>query len=304
MNSPRVAYIGLGAMGLPMARNIHKAGFPLSVWNRNLAKSAEFSSDGATVAATPSDAAAAADIIFMCLPAAEEVRDMLAREDGIFAGARNGSIVIDCSTIDPKSSKEMAAQCATRGIDFLEAPLSGGTIGAKNGTLTLMIGGDAAVLERARPVLQVVGKNLFHVGGAGAGQTVKLCNQMIFAAQMVAVAEAFALIDDAGIDPVLATKIFSVSTADCSAVRGRVPVAGVQPDAPASHDYEPGFATKWMAKDLKLVEDLARDSNRAVMQGAVNHQMMRLAMSAGYAEKDLSILGVVLREQIRKRPTS
>jgi 3-hydroxyisobutyrate dehydrogenase len=280
-----------------MASNIRKAGFPLSVWNRNAAKSAILESQGASVAATPSDAVREADIILMCLPAAEEVRDMLARNDGVFAGARRGSILIDCSTIDPKSSRDIAASCAARGIGFLEAPLSGGTIGAKNGTLTLMIGGDADLVERARPVLQTVGKNLFHVGGAGAGQTIKLCNQMIFAAQMVAVSEAFAIIDDAGIDPKLATQIFSVSTADCTAIRGRVPVPGVQPDAPASHDFEPGFATKWMAKDLKLVEELARDSNRPVVQSALNHQLMRLAMRAGFAEKDLSILGLVLRDQ-------
>jgi len=282
-----------------MAANILKAGFPLAVWNRTAAKSAEAAHLGASVAATPSEAARDADVVLLCLPAAEEVRDVLTREDGIFASARRGTIVVDCSTIDPASSRDVAARCAARGLDFLEAPLSGGTIGAKNGTLTLMIGGDAAVLERARPVLEAVGKNLFHVGGPGAGQTVKLCNQMIFAAQMVAVAEAFALLDDAGIDPALATRIFSTSTADCTVVRGRIPVPGVQPEAPPSNGWEPGFATKWMAKDLKLAEELARDTNRPVVQTAVNHQLMRLAMLAGYAEKDLSALGLVLREQRR-----
>ena len=291
----RVAFVGLGAMGLPMAQNIARAGFPLTVWNRTAATARPVAELGAAVAASPKEAAEAADVTLLCLPSSPEVGEILERADGVLAGAARGSIVVDCSTIDPQASRGFAARCAERGVDFLEAPLSGGTIGATNGTLTLMIGGDAAVLERARPVLQAVGKNLFHVGGAGAGQTVKLCNQMIFAAQMVAVAEAYTLLGDSGIDPKLATEIFSVSTADCTAVRGRVPVAGVQPNAPASNDWKPGFATEWMAKDLHLVEELARSLTRFVPQAALNHQMMRLTMEAGHAKRDLSIVGDVLK---------
>lgn len=290
----RVAFIGLGAMGLPMAKNIARAGFALTVWNRTAAVAQGVAELGATVASSPRDAAAAADVILLCLPTGLEVGDVLERSDGVLAGAARGSIVVDCSTIDPQASRGFAARCAQSVVDFLEAPLSGGTIGATNGTLTLMIGGDAAVLERARPVLQAVGKNLFHVGGPGAGQTVKLCNQMIFAAQMVAVAEAYTLLGDTGIDPKLATEIFMVSTADCVAVRGRVPVPGVQPGAPPSNDWTPGFATEWMAKDLHLVEELARSLTRFVPQAALNHQMMRLTMEAGHAKRDLSIVGDVL----------
>ncbi len=282
-------------MGLPMAKNIARAGIPLTVWNRTASVADGVVELGAVAATSPRDAAAAADVTLLCLPASAEVGDVLTRPDGVLAGAARGSIVVDCSTIDPESSRRFARMCAEHGVDFLEAPLSGGTIGATNGTLTLMIGGDAAVVERARPVLQAVGKNLFHVGGPGAGQTVKLCNQMIFAAQMVAVAEAYTLLGDAGIDPKLATDIFTVSTADCNAVRGRVPVAGVQPSAPASNDWKPGFATEWMAKDLHLVEELARGLNRFVPQAALNHQMMRLTMEAGHAKRDLSIVGEVLK---------
>jgi L-serine 3-dehydrogenase (NAD+) len=290
----RVAFVGLGAMGLPMARNIARAGFPLTVWNRTAATAASVVELGATLAASPQEAAAAADITLLCLPSSPQVAEILERPDGVLAGATPGSIIVDCSTIDPEASKGFAARCAEHGVNFLEGPLSGGTIGATNGTLTLMLGGDAEVVERARPVLQTVGKNLFHVGGPGAGQTVKLCNQMIFAAQMVAVAEAFTLLADTGIDPQLATEIFSVSTADCTAVRGRIPVPGVQPNAPASNDWKPGFATEWMAKDLHLAEELARGLSRFVPQTALNHQMMRLTIEAGYAKQDLSIVGKVL----------
>jgi L-serine 3-dehydrogenase (NAD+) len=293
-SSLRVAFVGLGAMGLPMAKNLARAGFPLTVWNRTAATAASVVELGASAADTPANAAAAADVTLLCLPSSPEVHDILTRPDGVLAGAARGSIVIDCSTIDPQASRGFSALCAEHGVDFLEAPLSGGTIGATNGTLTLMIGGDAAVLERARPALQAVGKNLFHVGGPGAGQTVKLCNQMIFAAQVVAVSEAYTLLGDAGIDAALATEIFSVSTADCTAVRGRVPVAGVQPNAPASNNWKPGFATEWMAKDLHLVEELARSLTRFVPQAALNHQLMRLTMEAGYAKQDLSVLGEVL----------
>jgi 3-hydroxyisobutyrate dehydrogenase len=277
-----------------MAKNIARAGFALTVWNRTASVADAVVELGATAASSPRDAAAAADVTLLCLPSSPEVGDVLERADGVLAGAARGSIVVDCSTIDPQASRGFAARCAEHGVDFLEAPLSGGTIGATNGTLTLMIGGAAAVVDRARPVLQAVGKNLFHVGGPGAGQTVKLCNQMIFAAQVVAVSEAYTLLGDAGIDAALATEIFSVSTADCSAVRGRVPVAGVQPNAPASNDWKPGFATEWMAKDLHLAEELARSLTRFVPQAALNHQLMRLTMEAGHAKRDLSILGQVL----------
>ncbi|GAC1541791.1 MAG: 3-hydroxyisobutyrate dehydrogenase [Vulcanimicrobiaceae bacterium] len=289
-----VAFLGLGAMGLPMAENLLRAGFALTVWNRTPSRADGIVERGARRAASPADAAAGADVVLLCVPSSGDVRSLLERPDGIFAGARTGTTIVDCSTIDPNASREFHEAATARGLRFLEAPLSGGTVGAKNATLTLMVGGDGAVLERVRPVLSAVGRNLFHLGGPGAGQTTKLCNQMIFAAQMVAVAEAYTLLADGGIDPVLATDVFRASTADCVAVRGRVPVSGVQPEAPASNGWQPGFATEWMAKDLALVEALARTTMRPVFQAAVNHQLMRLTMRAGYRGLDVSAVGEVL----------
>lgn len=295
-DTPHVAFLGLGAMGHPMAQNLLGAGFALTVWNRTAARADDLVALGARRAERPCDAAYAAEVVFLCLPSSDDVRSLLERPDGIFTGARPGTTVVDCSTIDPNASREFHRAAAERGLRFLEAPLSGGTVGAKNATLTLMIGGDAEALERVRPVLSAVGRNLFHLGGPGAGQTTKLCNQMIFAAQMVAVAEAYTLLADAAIDPALATDVFCASTADCVAVRGRVPVAGVQPGAPASNGWEPGFATEWMAKDLALAEGLARATTRPVLQASLNHQLMRLTMRAGYRRLDLSALGKVLVE--------
>jgi 3-hydroxyisobutyrate dehydrogenase len=170
----RVAFLGLGAMGLPMAHNILRAGFPLTVWNRTPAKAEPLRAAGATVAATPAVAAATADVVLACLPTQDEVHDILTRPDGVLAAATLPATFVDTSTIDPAASQRLIALCAERGVDMIEAPLSGGTVGAIAGSLTMMIGGNGAVLERLRPLLASMAKNIFHVGGPGMGQTLKL----------------------------------------------------------------------------------------------------------------------------------
>lgn len=294
----RVAFLGLGAMGMPMSRNLLKAGFPLTVWNRTAEKAQRLAAEGAAVAGTPDDAARAADVVLLCLPTQVEVRDVLLREDGVLAGIAPGKTIVDTSTIDPTASAELIAQCATRGIAMLEAPLSGGTIGAEAGTLTMMIGGERAALERVRPVLEAMGKNLFYVGGPGAGQTLKLCNQLIAGAQTVALAEAYAILDAAGIDAKLATDVFSVSTANCVAIQQRVPVPGVLPNAPASNGWKPGFATEWMAKDLFLVQAYARALAVPVAQTATNLQILEQSVQEGYGKLDQSVIGKVLIDRV------
>ena len=283
-------------MGAPMARNILRGGFPLVVWNRTATKTHDLRDAGAGVAATPAEAARGADVVMVCVPSSPEVHALLTRSDGILAGIERGKAIVDCSTIAPTASIEHHRLCADRGVDMLEAPLSGGTVGATNGTLTLMVGGDAGVLERVRPVLSAVGKNIFHLGPPGAGQAVKLCNNLIFAAQIVATAEAYALLVRAGLDPAKATEVFAVSTADCTAVRQRVPVAGVQPGAPASNAWAPGFATEWMAKDLHLTEEYAKSLGVPVLQTALDHQMLRIAMALGFAKLDLSVVGKMVQD--------
>jgi 3-hydroxyisobutyrate dehydrogenase len=292
----RVAFLGLGAMGAPMARNLLRAGFTVTVWNRTASRAEAFREVGAEPAPTPADAARGVDVVMLCVPSSPEVHDLLTRADGILAGISPGATIVDCSTIAPSAAIEHYRLCKERGVDILEAPLSGGTVGATAGTLTLMVGGDADVLERVRPVLAAVGKNIFYLGPPGAGQTVKLCNNLIFAAQIVAVAEAYALLLRAGVDVRKATDAFSVSTADCTAVRQRVPVAGVQPQAPASNAWAPGFATEWMAKDLALAEDYAKSLGVAVLQTALDQQVLRIAMQAGYAKLDLSVVGKMLQD--------
>ena len=296
----RVAFLGLGAMGLPMAEHVFAAGFPLTVWNRTPQKADGLVAAGAVRAATPRDAAQNADVVLTCLPTQDEVRDVLQRPDGLFAGFARGAAFVDTSTIDPSASKELIAQCAERGVDMIEAPLSGGTIGAKSGTLTMMIGGDAAVLERVRPVLESMAKNIFHVGGPGMGQTLKLCNQMIAGAQTIALAEAYAILHAAGVDAKLATDVFAVSTANCVAIQQRVPVPGVLPNSPATNGWKPGFATEWMAKDLFLAQTFARSLDLPVAQTAANLQCFEQSMQAGYRKLDQSIFGKVLIDAVDK----
>jgi 3-hydroxyisobutyrate dehydrogenase-like beta-hydroxyacid dehydrogenase len=220
------------------------------------------------------------------------------RDDGVLTGMTRGKILVDTSTIDPGSSAELIALAGERGVAMIEAPLSGGTVGAQAGTLTMMIGGDPSVLERVRPVLSAMAKNIFYVGGPGAGQTLKLCNQMIAAAQTVALAESYSVLHAAGIDAKLATDVFAVSSANCVAIQQRVPVPGIQPHGPASNDWKPGFATEWMAKDLFLVQQLAKTLNTPLVQTAANFQLLQDAMQAGYAKLDQSVLGKVMIDRI------
>ena len=294
----RVAFLGLGAMGLPMSEHILAAGFPLTVWNRTAAKADELVAAGAVRAATPRDAAQGADVILTCLPTQDEVRDVLTRPDGLLAGLARGAAFVDTSTIDPSASQQLIALCAERGVDMIEAPLSGGTIGAKSGTLTMMIGGDAAILERVRPVLESMAKNIFHVGGAGMGQTLKLCNQMIAGAQTIALSEAYAILHAAGVDAKLATDVFAVSTANCVAIQQRVPVPGVLPNSPATNGWRAGFATEWMAKDLFLSLQFARSLDIPVAQNAANLQCFEQAIQAGYRKLDQSVYGKLLIDAV------
>lgn len=281
-----------------MARNLLAAKVPLTVWNRTAARAQEFAELGARVAVTPKEAAAQADVVLACLPTQEEVRDILTRPDGILAGLAKGAIFVDCSTIDPTASQALHALCAEHGIAMLEAPLSGGTIGATAGTLTMMVGGDAAVLDEVRPILATMAKNIFHIGGPGAGQTIKLCNNLVAGSQTVALAEAYAILHAAGVDAKLATDVFAVSSANCVALQQRVPVPGVQEHGPASNDWKPGFATEWMAKDLGLAQQFARSLNVPLMQTAVNFQLLQESIQAGYAKLDQSIIGKVMTDRI------
>jgi 3-hydroxyisobutyrate dehydrogenase len=287
----QLGFIGLGAMGLPMTRHLVKAGHDVTVASRGRGPIDEAVAFGATEGATPADVARAADIVMLCVPNSPDVEGVVA---ALLPGLRPGAVVVDCSTIDPDVERAQHELVTTAGGRYLDAPLSGGTAGAKNGTLTLMVGGDEAVLDDARPALEPFSGLIVHVGGPGMGQVVKLCNQLIYAAQMVATAEATALAVKSGVDLAKLYEVLVHSTGDCVAVRTRLPVPGVVPESPASNGWQPGFMTALMAKDIDLALGLGTHCGVPLDTAAHARQALTAAITAGYGREDFSAVAKVI----------
>jgi len=289
----KLGFVGLGAMGLPMTRNLVAAGHRVTVASRSRPPVDEAVAFGAVDGGTLAGVAAASEVLVLCVPNSPEVVQVL---DGVLPGLAPGTIVVDCSTIDPDVERAQHARVAEAGGRYLDAPVSGGTVGAANGTLTLMVGGDAATLEDARPALDPMAGLVVHVGGPGMGQVVKLCNNLVYAAQMVATAEAAALARRSGVDMAKLLEVLLHSTGDCTAVRTRLPVPGVIPESPASNDWKPGFMTDLMAKDLDLALAYGAKAGVPMTTTATARQMLTAASTAGYGREDFSALAkVVLR---------
>jgi 3-hydroxyisobutyrate dehydrogenase len=290
----KVGFIGLGAMGRHMARNLLKAGFPVVVYNRSRPGIDAVVEVGGVAAADPRAVGEQVWLLALCLPNSPEVREVLLGPRGALAGMPADGVVVDMSTIAPRAAQELAAACAERRVQYLDAPVSGGTVGAERGTLTIMVGGDPQAYERAQPVLQAVGKNLYHVGPSGMGQVIKLCNQLVYAAQMVAVAEAYAMGLRAGADPRLIYEILRRSTGNCTALETRAPVKGVVPDSPASNNWAPGFMTDLMLKDLGLALDAGRQSGVPMFVTAAVEQLHRIATNSGHGRQDFSAVALAI----------
>ena len=212
-NTLRVGFVGLGIMGAPMANNILSAGFPLTVWNRTPARAEPLAAAGAKVAASPAEVAAASDVTISCVTDSPDVEAVALGPGGIAEGAKAGSIYIDCSTIAPEVARRVAAVLGEKGVAMLDAPVSGGDVGAKAGTLAIMVGGEADAFERALPVLQAMGKTIVHVGPSGAGQVVKLCNQVAGALNLLAMSEAISLARRSGVSPEKMLEVVSAGAA-------------------------------------------------------------------------------------------
>ena len=245
----RIGFVGLGAMGLPMTRHLVEAGHQVTVASRSPAPVEAAVAFGASDGGSPADVAAASELTVLCVPNSPDVAAVIG---SMLEALGPGQVVVDCSTIDPDVERAQHAAVGGTGAAYLDAPVSGGTAGAQAGTLTLMVGGDAGVLDAARPALDAFAGLIVHVGGPGMGQVVKLCNNLIYAAQMTATAEATALAARSGVDRAKLHQVLVHSTGDCTAVRTRLPVAGVVPDSPASNGWKPGFMTDLMAKDIDL----------------------------------------------------
>jgi 3-hydroxyisobutyrate dehydrogenase len=260
----RIGFIGLGNMGAPMARNLLKAGHEVAGFD--VMAAALDAVPGARRAASAAEAAADADVLLTMLPASAHVRDAWLGSGGLMAAARPDALLMDCSTIDVGTAREVAA--AAGGRDFLDAPVSGGVMGAEAGTLTFMVGGSEAGFARARPVLEAMGRSIVHCGAAGAGQAAKLCNNMMLAVTMAVTCEAFVLAEKLGLSHQALFDVASRSSAQSWALTTYCPVPGPVPASPANRDYRPGFSAALMVKDLGLAQQSAKDAGAVTPFGA------------------------------------
>ena len=287
----RIGFVGLGAMGLPMAGHLVSAGHDVAVASRSRGPVDTAVALGATDGGSPRGVAEASDVVVLCVPNSPEVVEVV---DAMLPVLGEGNTVVDCSTIDPEVERAQHARVVAVGARYLDAPLSGGTAGAQKGTLTLMVGGDAAVLAETEPALEPFAGLVVHVGGPGMGQVVKLCNNLIYAAQMTATAEATAMAVTSGVDMDKLLQVLTHATGDCVAVRTRLPVPGVIPDSPASNGWQPGFMTDLMAKDLDLAMAYAARRGVPVPTTAAARQLLTAASSAGYGREDFSAVAKVV----------
>jgi 3-hydroxyisobutyrate dehydrogenase len=287
----RIGFIGLGAMGLPMAGHLVTAGHEVTVASRGRGPVEAAVARGAADGGSPRGVAEASEVVILCVPNSPEVAEVV---DAMLPVLGPSHTVVDCSTIDPEVERAQHERVGGTGARYLDAPLSGGTAGAHNGTLTLMVGGDAGTLADTEPALQPFSGLVVHVGGPGMGQVVKLCNQVIYAAQMTATAEATAMAVKSGVDMAKLLEVLTHSTGDCVAVRTRLPVPGVVPESPASHDWQPGFMTDLMAKDLDLAMAYAVSRGVPVPTTATARQLLTAASAAGYGREDFSAVAKVV----------
>jgi 3-hydroxyisobutyrate dehydrogenase len=289
----KVGFIGLGAMGLPMTRHLVDAGYEVTVTSRSRGPIYAAVSAGAIEGDGPADVVRASEVTILCVPDSPDVVQVI---DTAVPALADGKIVVDTSTIDPNIERAQHERVTATGARYLEAPLSGGTVGAEKGTLTLMVGGEADVLAAARPALEPFAGAIVHVGGPGTGQIVKLCNNLIYAAQTLAVAEASTMAAKAGVDLRKLHEVITQSTGDCNAIRTRIPFEGVLPDGPASNDWQPGFMTDLMAKDLDLAIGFAARADSPLFTSGIVRQLLGAASEAGYSREDFSSIGKIVRE--------
>jgi 3-hydroxyisobutyrate dehydrogenase len=287
----RIGFVGLGAMGLPMAGHLVAAGHDVSVASRSRGPIEAALAGGAKDGGSPRGVAEASEVVIVCVPNSPEVIEVV---DAMLPVLGAGMTVVDCSTIDPDVERAQHARVFDTGARYLDAPLSGGTAGAHKGALTLMVGGDAATLADTEPALDPFAGLIVHVGGPGMGQVVKLCNNLIYAAQMTATAEATALAVKSGVDMHKLFEVLTHATGDCVAVRTRLPVPGVVPESPASNQWQPGFMTDLMAKDLDLALAFAARTGVPLATTATARQMLTAAHSAGFGREDFSAVAKVV----------
>jgi len=274
----RVGFVGLGVMGKPMARNLLKAGFALTVHNRSRAAVEELAAEGAARAFSPAEVARASEVVVTCLPGPADVEQVYLGPDGVVDGAQPGSVLIDMSTIDPATHRKIAAAAAERGASYLDAPVSGGPAGAQSGTLTIMVGGEAGVLERARPVLQAMGERTYHMGPVGAGAATKLINNMMAAVNCAGMAEGMVLAVKSGLDPALFAEVVGNSSGASRMFASLVPEI-------LKRNFEPGFTIDLHYKDVRLAVELGYALGVRLLASSIASQVLQEARGAGLGKQ-------------------
>jgi len=292
----KIAFIGLGHMGAPMARNLLKAGHSLVVFDVVQKNVDALTAAGAAGATTAGQAASQGDLVITMLPSSPHVKAVYLGKDGVLTGVRRGISLIDSSTIDPHTAREVAAVAADGGNPMADAPVSGGTGGAEAGTLTFMVGALADLFERIKPLLLHMGRNVVHCGAPGTGQVAKICNNMLLGISMIGVAEAMNLGTALGIDPKVLAGIINTSSGRCWSSDTYNPYPGVMENVPAARGYTGGFGTDLMLKDLGLAADAARQAKQSVVMGAAAQQLYQLWSGQGAGGQDFSSIINLLRK--------
>lgn len=284
----KIGFIGLGNMGGPMAANLAKAGFDVTATDLSIGavdRAVEAGCKrGETVAATVRDA----DVVVSMLPAGAHVRSVYTEKYGVIANAKPGALFIDSSTIDVDSARATIAAATDKDFAMVDAPVSGGVAAATAGTLTFMVGGERTAFERARPVLETMGKNIFHAGDAGNGQVAKICNNMLLGISMIATCEAFNLAEKLGLDAQTFFDISSTASGQCWSMTSYCPAPGPVPNAPSNRDYQPGFAAGMMLKDMRLANEAAHKAKAPTPLGAQSEALYALMEAAGKDKLDFS----------------
>jgi 3-hydroxyisobutyrate dehydrogenase len=284
----KIAFAGLGTMGAAMAANLLRAGFEVTVWNRTGGRAGSLAALGGTESASPADAASSADVVVVCVSDTPDVEAVLFGRDGVADGLREGGLVIDCSTISPGATRGFAARLRERGIGFVDAPVSGGSEGAKNATLTIFVGGEPEDAERARPVLEAMGKTITHFGPAGSGQAVKAVNQVVLAGAYLGVAEGIVLAIKAGLDPQAVVGALGGGAARSWVLENR---SGRMID----NEYPLGFRTSLHLKDLAIALELARDTGAALPVSALCAAIESGLVARGHGDEDISNVARAIR---------
>ncbi len=295
----RIGFIGLGNMGGPMAANLVKAGHDVAAFDMSKEAVERAVAAGARAHNSAADAAGDAEAVVTMLPAGQHVRQVYLGDNGLLKTASKGALFIDSSTIDVATARDVHAAAKAARLDFVDAPVSGGVGGAAAGTLTFMVGGEEAAFGRAKPILEKMGKNIFHAGGAGNGQAAKICNNMLLAISMIGTCEAFVLAEKLGLDHETLFKISSTASGQCWSLTSYCPVPGPVPASPANRNYEPGFTASMMLKDLKLAQGAAQAAGAATPLGAEATALYTLFESAGVGARDFSGIIQLLRGNLR-----